>query len=86
MIWTVELQMDGEGLSRDDFIETLMSLRFKDWEHHVKQYPDNTPEAFMTLTEHDLEQLSDVIENDTELTWTFDGVRINISKQGDDEE
>lgn len=37
MIWTVELKMDSEGLSREDFIEHLMTLGFKDWEHHIKQ-------------------------------------------------
>ena len=35
--------MDAEGMTREDFIECLLNMHYKDWKHHV-QYLTDTEE------------------------------------------
>jgi len=39
-VWRVELQMDGEDLDKEGFIECLLNMHYKDWKHHVVYLSD----------------------------------------------
>lgn len=45
-VWRVNLEMDAEGLDREGFIECLLNMHYKDWNHHI---------AYITDTEEALE-------------------------------
>ena len=39
-VWRVNLEMDGEDLDEDSFIQCLLDMSFKDWRHHVMYLSD----------------------------------------------
>jgi hypothetical protein len=39
-IYRVEIEIDAEGLTKEDMIDIIMSLSYKDWTHHVEYLTD----------------------------------------------
>ncbi len=39
-VWKVVLEMDGEDLDEEGFIECLLDMHYKDWKHHVVYLTD----------------------------------------------
>ena len=64
-IYRVKLEMDAKGMTREDFIECLLNMHYKDWKHHVVHLTD-TEEA-IEIKREELRQ----VRNEAEIMgWT----------------